>query len=547
MKVKVPRLLEDRLYLLRESTTGTFSDVLLARPTSLTGIVDEGPFLDGPVTPRVAVVDLDAATGALRPGSVFQPARGRVDGRYELDDALLDPDVDPLALEDVHFVQQSVFSTVYRTIGLFDEHCGRRIPWAFGREQLLVVPRAGVMENAFYERESGSLQFFEAPVASAGDAPPRTVLTALSSDIVAHETGHALLDGIAPDLYSAAEPQSLAMHEAVADLTAMFLTLTEDVVVWSVANISSSSLDLYEVLARLAEEFGHDLRRGSEFLRSAENECVFPVRVVDRETPESAVVDPHEPHAASQVLTGAVYRAFRRHAEGLRGEIDRRVRVAATDLARLLLPALDLLPPGEAAFSDLGRAVLAWASVRQAGRGTPGKLARWIAEELARRGVVEDPGRLAPDPPPAVRGRAAGDADGFAGRWRDALGVPRGAEIETSLVERAPARPGTSPLEILRIAWDEREAHDPGAGLAGRWRVRTGVTLVIDVESERPLAWIAPVDRKAGRDRRAVRLRRWAAAGLLSASDQGGAAIVARRTRSGLRLEGSGRTLHIAD
>ena len=73
------------------------------------------------------------------------------------------------------------------------------------------------MENAYYERDSHSLQFFSFEVDG------KTVHTSLSRDIVAHETAHALIDGIDPDLYDALDPQSLALHEGIADLTAMLL------------------------------------------------------------------------------------------------------------------------------------------------------------------------------------------------------------------------------------------------------------------------------------------------------------------------------------
>jgi hypothetical protein len=53
----------------------------------------------------------------------------------------------------------------------------------------------------------------------------RWVRTSNSQDIVAYETAHALLDGIAPDLYSAISPQSLAIHEAVADLASLLVSL----------------------------------------------------------------------------------------------------------------------------------------------------------------------------------------------------------------------------------------------------------------------------------------------------------------------------------
>ena len=99
---------------------------------------------------------------------------------------------------------------------------GRPVDWAFDAPQLLVVPRAGQTANAYYERESHRLQFFCFTDPTGGD---RWIHTSNSQDIVAHETAHGLLDGIAPDLYSAISPQSLAIHEVVAYLASLLVSL----------------------------------------------------------------------------------------------------------------------------------------------------------------------------------------------------------------------------------------------------------------------------------------------------------------------------------
>ena len=96
---------------------------------------------------------------------------------------------------------------------------GRRLNWGFNGPQLLIVPVAGEWANAFYEREAHCLQFFYFNSQQAG----QRVYTALSHDIVSHETGHAILDGIAPDLYHSITPQSLALHEGIADLVALVI------------------------------------------------------------------------------------------------------------------------------------------------------------------------------------------------------------------------------------------------------------------------------------------------------------------------------------
>jgi hypothetical protein len=48
--------------------------------------IDEDHYLDGPVTPRVAVIDLNPNTEALEPGAVFIPPEGRRKlGSYKVD------------------------------------------------------------------------------------------------------------------------------------------------------------------------------------------------------------------------------------------------------------------------------------------------------------------------------------------------------------------------------------------------------------------------------------------------------------------------------
>ena len=71
--------------------------------------VNEDSFLDGPTCPRVAIVDLDPATGAQRPGVPFQPPKtGRKLWRYAIADEnnIYAPD----------FMAVNVFGTVLNTM-----------------------------------------------------------------------------------------------------------------------------------------------------------------------------------------------------------------------------------------------------------------------------------------------------------------------------------------------------------------------------------------------------------------------------------------------
>ena len=96
---------------------------------------------------------------------------------------------------------------------------GRPVPWGFDGNRLIVVPHAGFGENAFYDQHSKSLQFYY-----FGDQQSPGY-TCLSHDIIAHETGHAILDGIRPMYNQLSSVQTAAFHEFIGDLTAILLAL----------------------------------------------------------------------------------------------------------------------------------------------------------------------------------------------------------------------------------------------------------------------------------------------------------------------------------
>lgn len=84
---------------------------------------------------------------------------------------------------------------------------------------LPVLPDAGVDLNAFYDRTS--LSFFHRKL------PGKTVFTGGHTDVVSHETGHAMLDALRPDLWDANLLEVGAAHEAVGDIVAHITALSD--------------------------------------------------------------------------------------------------------------------------------------------------------------------------------------------------------------------------------------------------------------------------------------------------------------------------------
>ncbi|MEM6792901.1 MAG: hypothetical protein AAF725_02910, partial [Acidobacteriota bacterium] len=466
---------------------------------------EEDVFLDGPVSRRVAVIDFDEKTGLPRPGVVFEPpAPGRTLAGYPL--------ADPHDYTARDFNAVSVFATVLRTLRLFEsaDCLGRRLEWGFGGPQLLVVPRAGLRANAFYSRDSRSLQFFFFP-SSVPEHEGRTIYTSLSHDIVAHETGHAILDGIAPDLYDALTPQSLALHEAIADLTALLMAYGSRTLAASVLEKTRGSIDRPSDFSWLAEEFASAKDGGrSGYLRSLDNQKTFDSedRSRDAHGRRNFVRERADPHRQSQVLTGALYPAmlalfdhYRQAEQEETGKTSysvsgKALAVAAQHFKRVVLRGLDYLPPGEVSFADYARAILAsdeayYASDRPAVR-------QQIRDELVRRRVVasardlEVATNVDPEEHPSI-----GELDldrlvesdwaayDFVDRHRELLGVPPGVPFHVKprqKVRKVYFRGGRRVPKrecLLKVSWDVREPNGGAPEVASERQITAGTTLAL--------------------------------------------------------------------
>jgi hypothetical protein len=454
--------------------------------------IEEDFFLDGPVSRRVAVLDFDPKTGALKRGARYVPPRsGNVLGRYDLPDP---PDVSSSA-----FRQVSVFATVCKTIQMFEKNdvLGRSIRWAFDAPQLLVVPRAGKDENAYYERDSHSLQFFFFP--SHKDAK-EMVYTSMARDIVAHETGHAILDGIAPHLWFAITPQSRALHEAVGDLTALLVSIDSSALRKTVLKETNGSIKESTHFSAVGEQFG--MARGQGALRNLfDEELVLNDAIRDEE------------HDLCRVLTAALYSVLvKMHEDRKRQEIaklnkddfevsGRALVIAAGQFRRMTIRALDYLPPGEISFADYGRAIIA---PDQVAHPNDHQERNWLRDEFARRCMILDPSALKVDPPPedGLRGidlQGLMDSDwaayDFANsrRGRQLLGIPEGIQFHIEprlLVERgyfhrlengAKTDQEVNVGECLfKVWWYEEEDNSIGSGYPARRQIAVGTTMAWD-------------------------------------------------------------------
>jgi hypothetical protein len=515
--------------------------------------VDE-PMLDGPVSRRLAVVDFDPDSGAVQAGAPFLPPdRGRRLGRYRI--------ADESDSDSAHFRQVSVFGAVMKMIDMFEEAdvLGRKLQWAFSGEQLLVVPQAGIMQNAFYHRGSRSLQFF-----SFDDpkTPGAMVHTCLSPDIVAHEATHAILDGIAPDLYDATSPQALAIHEAVADIGAVMFALRSRRLGAQVMKMTGGDLKQSNAFNKIAQQFGEAVYGPGRPLRDLTND-------------RTMATAPNEPHELSEVLTGALYAVLvQLHDDA----VDKRMATiqtsrfsasgfalnsAANRLKRLAFRGLDYLPPGEVSFADYGRAIVAADTSSNPhdhhlrDRAKDAFVARGIVASGAELDSVLPPGFMLPaDLDLDLLLRSDWAAYQFCERFRAELMIPPGVSFElrprldvTKLTYQGDEVVAHTHELILKVGWRETKVTSLIPGLVEEVSVMYGTTLAINWDEQRICGLVSTSPRDASQKTAAARTHDDMRLAFLKQGLQSGLFVIGspnvQLQGQTLRLKATGKMLHM--
>jgi len=329
----------------------------------------------GPVNDYLEVVDVDPVSGQFyEPVDLNHPHLLAQDG-------LAPSEGDP------RFHQQMVFAVAMKTIRTFERALGRRVLWAPRRvakkerkrkgdvyrpvQKLRIYPHALREPNAYYSREKKALLFgyFQASTERVG---ARWVFTALSHDIIVHEVTHAILDGLHRRFAEATSIDSLAFHEAFADIVALFSHFTIEEAVRAEIGRQGGRLDNRSLLSGLARQFGAATGRDGSLREAIDDHAGEPTVLTD---------DMTEPHERGAVLVAAVFDAFlsiyeKRTADLLRiagvrsgggpqdlhpdliNRLTREAAKAADQVMRMCIRALDYMPPVDARFGDFLRAIV---------------------------------------------------------------------------------------------------------------------------------------------------------------------------------------------
>src|SRR5688572_26843628 len=172
----------------------------------------------GPMGYRVQVVDYDT-THKRYHGAHELPARYDDEpAHWSLGDERI--------LRDYRFHAQNVYALVMKTLARFEFALGRRIGWSFDNHQLKIAPHGMFDANAFYSPVQEGLVF-----GYFNGLSKKPIFTALSHDIVVHETTHALLDALRERYLVPSNPDQAAFHEGFADVIALLSVFAQPEVV----------------------------------------------------------------------------------------------------------------------------------------------------------------------------------------------------------------------------------------------------------------------------------------------------------------------------
>ena len=340
----------------------------------------------GPSGEYLEVIDVDPASGGF-----YEPVN------------LDDPSIlaqDGLAPSEgtPQFHQQMVYAVASMTIKNFERALGRRSLWSprpkppglhpkndsvFVRK-LRVYPHALREANAYYSPVKVGLLFgyFKATEDDPGDhVPGGMVFSCLSHDIIAHETTHALLDGMHRYFLKPSNRDVRAFHEAFADIVAMMQHFTlPEILRHQIAQTRGDLRNKESYLGELAGQFGRasGMRSALRYGIGEVKDGKWQPRPPDPKDYDNTL----ESHDRGAILVAAVFEAFlgiygTRTADLIRlatggsgilqpgaihpdlvGRLAAEAAKAAQHVLTMCIRALDYCPPVDITFGEYLRAII---------------------------------------------------------------------------------------------------------------------------------------------------------------------------------------------
>lgn len=394
--------------------------------------------------------------------------------------------------------------TTASTLAMWNRFRGKTVQWSFGQDRLTVIPHKKEGMNAYYSRWEGSTNYFFADAPALG----HTVKTASSRDIVSHETGHAVLDGMKPGFMSGFDRETSAFHEAFGDCSAMLATLQDPEQVQRILEQTGGDLRQQNELAHLAEEFGMARKLANQdpsddnkpWLRNSLNKFTY----VDPETLGDDRGDDDtlggEIHSFGRLFAGAFYDCLEAaYKYGLQEQglaPAEALKFAADTMGPLLARSVDLAPANRGHFKDIGLGMIA---ADQELNG--GKLGAQIQKVFMDRKIITEEDvqseqqRKSQLPDLSVDRDFASptEAAAFVSARAEQLGLPAGVQLETVALSRA-----ENGEQVVNLLYHQDCCVTGVPGLNGlKADVTGGVTLAFDERGKLTELRHTPIDEKA--------------------------------------------------
>ena len=474
---------------------------------TMTVMVRYEDLLPGPLGDRFAVIDYDGDCPNGKDFGVFYKPIDYSDKKLLINGGM------QLSQADPQFHQQMVYAVASETLQRFEAALGRQIHWfrpdtkvydaewrGAGR-RLKLFPHAMRQENAFYCREVRGILFgyFKANRVNPGrNLPGQTVFTCLSHDIIAHETTHAIVDGIRHYFIEATSYDAPAFHEAFADIVALFSHFSHKDVLLDTLKKTGGKLYKLQLTPDASDKMADG--KGNIQAQTAESNPLIGLATQfsqARGTGASlrralgSVPDPSdlktklEPHERGSILVAAIFDAYftiylRRTADlfaiwrsrgvpsdsDIPAELAERLAATASRTADqffvICARALDYCPPVDVTFGDFLRAILT--ADRDLHPDDPEGLREAIMEAFRSRGLLPEDARaysqeclfwprFNTDPGtirklPDVTGLTFGDPNGLTSDEKDANGKILRAYAETNGQKLGLCDPKEFPIKV---------------------------------------------------------------------------------------------------
>ena len=363
----------------------------------------------------------------LSVGTGYPTIKPDAEGKIEIND-----------LEDPRFDSSNCFYIANQTLATAEKYANRRIDWSFEKtlgHPMLIRPHAGKeVVNAYYNNESGSVNFFSYLDEKTG----LRQRTGMSRDVIAHEIGHAILDGMRPNLLGSLSVGAGGFHESFGDMTAFLSSLNDPAVVEALRVETKGDLSKPNLLSGMGEQLGSaSYEKGPlrDFINTNKYADQAFLPYSDDNDPASGLGT--ECHAYANLFNGAFYDLFLNFYNQASAQPESTFQSAVAEardkVGQLLLRGIEMGPVGDISYREAAMAFLRADLVDNDGASQETIEKVFTDRNILRPGDADSVRQAQQNLPDLKWSSELNDAEG-GNAWleanRDQLGLPEGVPLE---------------------------------------------------------------------------------------------------------------------